>query len=407
MKKTGIIMLLTVAVCSAVILTGCGEKEDTVSGNGAVSGDQTEADTRLLEDENALDYVELGEYKGLECTMSSSAVTDEEVEDQIETDLAGQATTEEITGRAVEEGDIVNIDFCGKKDGVAFEGGTSSEGGYDLTIGSNSFIDGFEDGLIGAQIGETRDLNLTFPENYGSQELAGQDVVFTVSVNSIKVKHTPELTDELAVSLNSSCSTAQEYRDYVRQTMEEYNEENAKQAAYEELITKAQENATIKETPQWLIDQLQEYMSQNIERYAQAYGMTLEDYVSAMGETMDQFQQESLEYSETEAQRLLVVYAIAQTEGLEITDEEKEEGFAEYLSSLGVETTEEAIKTVDGKGILEFMQLEKVEKFLFENAEIIEESPVEEAEEVSGNEVSLSEDEVSEDSVSEDSVSEN
>lgn len=377
MKRAKLLTVTLAATAIMLAFTGCGSKDDnSASGKEAettvsASSLSKEAQEKSLADEDLSKYVTLGDYKGIEYTDQSHVVTDEELQNEINMALDSMATEEEVTDRAVENGDIVNIDFVGKKDGVAFEGGTSSEGGYDLTIGSHSFIDGFEDGLIGAEIGETRDLDLTFPDNYGSEELAGQAVVFTVSVNSIKVKNVPELTDEIAVSLNAACSSAEEFREMTREDMQARYDEQALGMAYEDLMTIAADNAEVKEVPEWLIEQLNAFMISNVERMAQNYGMDLEGYVSAMGETMEQFNEESRQYSEEEASRLLVVYAIADAEGLKLTDEEIAESFAEYLIPMGVESAEEAVKTVDGKGMLGFFQLEKVEKFLYENANIV------------------------------------
>ena len=152
-------------------------------------------------------------------------VDDETVENVLASELARHAYQQEVTDRPAKEGDTVNIDYKGMKDGVAFEGGTAQ--GYDLTLGSGSFIDGFEDGLIGAETGETRNLELKFPYRYkNNPDLAGQPVVFEVTVNKIVETVTPELTDEYAAE-NSDYATAEEYREGLRDIMREQNKKNA------------------------------------------------------------------------------------------------------------------------------------------------------------------------------------
>ena len=211
MKKK--LCMLVLALCMTASVTACGSKEDTKSSTEAKkedtkeeskqedsqdnkeenSGEVTE-DTRIVSvaPDEMDQYIKVGEYKGLDVQEDVQEVTDSDIDIQIQTNLSQNLVEVEDENAEVKNGDVVNIDYEGKKDGVAFDGGTAE--GFDLTIGSGSFIDGFEDGLIGAKKGETRDLNLTFPENYQAEELAGQDVVFTVKINAIKT--TPELTEE-------------------------------------------------------------------------------------------------------------------------------------------------------------------------------------------------------------------
>ena len=204
------------------LMTGCGNADtdtaETTQESMAESETGTEAGTEdygpeaYLSGINVADYVTLGEYKGIEVSVDAPVVTDEYLDSYIDYVLQSNMVTTEITDRPVEEGDIVNIDYEGKIDGVAFDGGTAQ--GYDLTIGSGTFIDGFEDGLIGAETGETVDVNVTFPENYQGEEVAGKDAVFTVTVNSISVETLPELTDEFVQGLDVGVNTVEEYRQY-------------------------------------------------------------------------------------------------------------------------------------------------------------------------------------------------
>lgn len=190
-KKT---LGLLAAILSVCMLAGCGAK-DTGDGTGAATDAGTES--TALKDMDVDKYVTLGEYKGLAVSVDTVEVDEDEWDTLVNNVYYGNITAENggIMDRAVETGDTVNIDYEGKKDGVAFDGGTAQ--GYDLTIGSGNFIAGFEDGLIGVMPGETVDLDLTFPENYGNSDLAGQAVVFTVTVNYIQPAQDGEFSDEI------------------------------------------------------------------------------------------------------------------------------------------------------------------------------------------------------------------
>ena len=169
---------LTLCCAAAVMLAaGCGKKSDTAETT-------TAAETTEAEITDKGEVTKLGQYKGIEVTKEDTTVTDAELDQRIASILQANPEITEITDRPAQEGDTVNIDYVGMKDGVAFDGGTAE--GYDLELGSGAFIDGFEDGLIGANVGEERSLNLTFPEDYGNADLAGQAVVFYVTVNKIE-----------------------------------------------------------------------------------------------------------------------------------------------------------------------------------------------------------------------------
>ena len=212
------------AVLSMCMLAGCGAK-DTGDGTDAATG--AGAESTALKDMDVDKYVTLGEYKGLEVSVDTVEVDEDEWDSLVNNVYYENITAENggIMDRAVETGDTVNIDYEGKKDGVAFDGGTAQ--GYDLTIGSGSFIAGFEDGLIGVMPGETVDLNLTFPENYGKSDLAGQAVVFTVTVNYIQPAQDGEFSDEVISNFGIDGVT---------------NEEELRQYAYDYLNENAQQN---------------------------------------------------------------------------------------------------------------------------------------------------------------------
>ena len=195
-------------------------------------------------------------------------------EQQVETNLNNNDKSEEIKEGTVENGDVANIDYEGKLNGKAFDGGTAE--GYDLTIGSGSFIDGFEDGLIGKKIGDTVDLNLTFPKDYSSTDLAGKEVVFTVKINS--VKRAPKLTDKLAAEIsNNEYKTAEAYNNYIKKDLENTKKENQHNQELNDLVALAYQNATVNDYPQEMIDYQLEQVTSYYKSYADQYGMEYAD----------------------------------------------------------------------------------------------------------------------------------
>ena len=214
---------------------------------------------------------------------------------------------EELTEGVVKANDTVNIDYVGKKDGVAFEGGTAK--GYDLTIGSSSFIEGFELGLIGVKVGDTVDLNLTFPENYNATELAGKDVVFTVTVNSISRPVMPKMTDELIKKLGFA-------------TENEYKENLEKTYLSNFVWTKTVRNTNVIKYPQKEIEQYIDANVAAISSDATSAGVTLEEYLSTNGLTEALYREYLVDYARSFILQKMVFYSIARKEGIEVSDSE-------------------------------------------------------------------------------------
>lgn len=373
MKRKIIAFTMAVSIFS-MLVAGCGKSDkEAASENQQVEVEEqqtvdSEMDYGLRMDEmNMADYVVLGEYMALNADVNVKEPTQEDIQNQIDEDLEGIAQTEELTEGEVQQGDTVNIDYVGKKDDVAFDGGTAQ--GYDLTIGSHSFIDGFEDGLIGAEVGQTVDLNLTFPEQYHSEELAGAEVVFTVTVNSIQRKHVPELTDDIVSQLDGTCSTVDELKVAVRDYLYTVNKEDAENEAKSQLLEEVAANAQVKEVPSKLVDERVDYMTANAARYAASYNMTYEDFViNAMQMTVEDFETRIREESEKDIEKYMVAYAIAQQEGLIITPEDAKESLEPYVQYMGFNSYEEMMLTAEGRSMLEGEQLTKVVDYLFENA---------------------------------------
>lgn len=308
--------------------------------------------------------VTIGEYKGLALT----SVSQEDVDAEIQTMLESLAELVEVD-RAAVEGDTVNIDYEGVKDGVAFEGGTAEA--YDLKLGSNSFIDGFEDGLIGAKKGETHDLNLIFPENYSNADLAGQAVVFHVTVNAVKETQIPELTDELIAEQVPEYPTVAEYTEALRENMNysAYYEQATEQLMASSEVQKYNE-AEVLLRKEMLISEYTSYA----DYYGAYYGLDTETAIMYfLGfESMEAFEEEMGKYAYEVEKNSMIIAEIAKLEGIEVSDEEyttKATEMAEYYGYEDVAEFEEA----NGKdNITDSILSELVMDFIIENAVITE-----------------------------------
>lgn len=318
-------------------------------------------------------YVKLGEYKGIEYSLDIVDVTDDDVDARVDEFVQGLTTTEDVTGRAVKDGDTVNIDFVGKKDGEPFEGGTSE--GYELVIGSGSFIEGFEEGLIGHEIGEKVSLDLTFPEDYQAEDLAGQAVVFDVTINSISVEKVPNLSDDL-VAENTEYKTIQEFKDATRKEIEEENTKAAEQQAKTEVFNKVVENAEItgydQKEVEKLIDKEFDSFKETAESY-EAYGYSYEDVLASNGySSEDELKDGITEYVKNYLNQVMVLYCIADKEKIKVSSDEVDNMVKEYMETYSVETKEE-VYDYFGEDYFEISILsEKVMDFLMENAKKVD-----------------------------------
>lgn len=319
-------------------------------------------------------YVELGQYKGIEYTKTVAEVTEEDVQNRLDSFVASLSETEEITDRAVEDGDTVNIDFVGTMDGEEFDGGSAE--GQDLTIGSGRFIDGFETGLIGHNIGEEVSLDLQFPDPYENDpEKAGEDVNFKVKINSISIETTPELTDAL-VKENTDYDTIAAYKDSIREEMKQSNEEAAESQAQSDIFNKVVENSTItgydEAEVKKLVDDEFNSFKQTAETYAN-YGYSYEDVLASNGfETEEDLKEGITTYVKEYLNQKMVIYCIADAEGIKVTSEETDKLVQEYMDMYQVETKEEVYEYF-GDDYFELRVLsEKVMDFLKENAVLVD-----------------------------------
>lgn len=338
------------ALLAVGVLGGCGEQTD------------------VLKDMKVEKYVTLGEYKGIPVELEAVAV-DEAEEAEVMKELYMSNVTAELGGildREVVPGDTVNIDYVGKKDDVAFDGGTAS--GASLEIGSGSFIEGFEEGLIGAAVGETRDLELTFPENYRNTELAGQDVIFTVTVNFI---YPTEYSDEVVEALGvEDITTVADMQEFVHEYMVSNAQSTYDSTLESSVLSGFMNNCVFEEIPEHILEKYRSNVQASLESESAAYGFDIESYCSYFyGMDLESF---LTRYAEEAAKQSLAFQAVANTENLNVTDEELQEKLEEYASLGGYESVEDFLGELDREEYREYFMFERVLDFLTENAQITE-----------------------------------
>lgn len=262
--------------------------------------------------------VTLGAYTGVEVTIVDTDPTEEEIEKEIDSEREKNARTISIEDRPIESGDIAVIDYEGSIDGVPFDGGSAEN--HSLEIGSNSFIPGFEDQLIGKNAGSQADVNVTFPEDYHAEDLAGKDALFKVTIHEIKTKVVPELDEDFVQDV-SEFDTIEEYRESIAEKIRERKENAAKSAQSEEAIAKIVEAAEM-DIPELMIDSQCEDMIDNFARQMQQSGFSLEQYMQMTGSTMDDMKDQVRDEAESGIRRNLVLNQISKEEGFEISDED-------------------------------------------------------------------------------------
>ena len=277
--------------------------------------------------------VKLGQYKGVKVTKADTEVSEQEITSQLEIEQGKNARMVTVTDRAVENGDTAVIDFEGFVDGEAFEGGKAE--GHSLEIGSHSFIDNFEEQLIGANVGDELDVNVTFPEQYQEASLAGKPALFKVKVNEIQAKELPELDDEFAQDV-SEYDTLEEYKESLKTELQKKKTEDAKKAQEDEAIQKIIDSSEM-EIPDAMIDtQCENMIDEFAERIAQS-GLTMEQYMQFSGQTMPKLREQIRPDALSRIQSSLVLEQIAQEEKIEISEEDFAAEVAKMAESYGME----------------------------------------------------------------------
>ncbi|GAA0326738.1 trigger factor [Oceanobacillus sp. FSL W7-1293] len=278
--------------------------------------------------------VKLGEYKGLEVEEKSVEVTDEDVEQEIENLRERQAELVVKEDSEIEDGDTAVIDFEGFKDGVAFEGGQGEN--HSLEIGSGQFIPGFEEQLIGKKAGDETEVEITFPEEYHAEDLAGQDAVFKVKIHEVKAKELPELDDEFAKDVDEEVETLDELKAKKREELETNKKQQAENEQREELLQQASDNIEV-EVPEAMVDTEVNQMVREFEQQLQMQGMTLEMYSQFSGQDENALKEQMREDAEKRVKTNLTLEAIAEAENLEATEEDIDAELEKMGSMYGVE----------------------------------------------------------------------
>lgn len=344
-------------MAAMMILSGCSKQDKgTATPSDAQSaGVETEAYV-------AEGSIKLGEYKGIPVSVTKAEVSEEEVDAQIEQALNSNPEFTEVD-REAKEGDTVNIDYVGLLDGTEFDGGTAQ--GFDLELGSHRFIDGFEDGLVGLKKGDKKDLNLTFPDPYQNEEMAGKAVVFQVTVNSVKEKKIPELTDEFVIKISPDAKNVDEYKQKIRENIlqqKQYGIDSQRNMdIMEALLSNSEIVCATDDVDKEFETQLQMYTNQ-----AAMYGMDLAAMASIYGMEEDMFKAEIRRMAEDVTKQKMLFNEIAEKENISVTDEDRlalakendHEDVASLIETYGEEQVEEAALS------------QKIMNFLVDNAKV-------------------------------------
>ncbi|MDK4137421.1 trigger factor [Staphylococcus pseudintermedius] len=313
--------------------------------------------------------VQLGDYKGLEIEKQNTEVTEDEFNKAVEQRLDAMTDMVVKEDGQVEEGDTVNLDFDGYVDGEQFEGGQAE--GYDLEIGSGMFIPGFEEQLVGLKVGEEKEVEVTFPEEYHAEELAGKPAVFKTKINEIKAKEVPELDDELASELDSNANNVEEFKANLRQQLEEQKKTDAENAQKEEAITLATDNATI-DIPEAMVRTEQDRMMSEFAQRIQQQGLDLNTYFQISGQSEDDLREQMKEDAELRVKTNLTLAAIADAENIEVTDEDVDKELETMSEQFNI-SVEDIKKTLGNTDLVKNdVRVKKVINLLVDEAKLVE-----------------------------------
>ncbi|EOC4798519.1 trigger factor [Staphylococcus aureus] len=313
--------------------------------------------------------VKLGDYKGLEIEKQETELSDDELQEAIDHSLGHLAEMVVKEDGVVENGDTVNIDFSGSVDGEEFEGGQAE--GYDLEIGSGSFIPGFEEQLEGMKVDEEKDVVVTFPEEYHAEELAGKEATFKTKVNKIKFKEVPELTDEIANELDAEANTVDEYKENLRKRLAEQKATDAENVEKEEAITKATDNTTI-DIPEAMVNTELDRMVSEFAQRIQQQGLDLQTYFQISGQDETQLREQMKDDAEQRVKTNLTLTAIAEAEKIEATDEDIDKELEKMSKQFNI-SVEDIKNTLGNTDIIKNdVRIQKVIDLLRDNAKFVE-----------------------------------
>ena len=358
------IYLAALAAGLMMTLSACGDAAviDTTTMDGSnVSGSEEEK-TRLVSVDNVEKYITVGEYKGLVLSNMVNEITDADIDIQIDENLLAAA---QKVSDVVQEGDLVTINYVGTCGGNTFQGGTANN--YDLIVGQGYMEEGFEAGLIGMKKGDTKDIVLTMPQDYMDESLAGQEVVYKVTLQNVRRK--PELTDKW-VAANSDCATVAEYRESVRAKLEEAAAASADEVLKNTAWSTVLENSEVKEYPQEDLDNAAESYKKQMEFYAQQADMDLDTFVDSQGISQEVFEEQCQQYAQGKVKQNLIIQAIMDAEGISLDDEECLEIQEQLIVDSGAADLAELIDIYGQDGVDESIGLLRVENFIIQNASV-------------------------------------
>ena len=371
MKKKVYLMILT--LCIAFAGTACGTKEKAAE-ETKTSEEKTEDKkdteksgeaTRLVSVKDIDKYITIGQYKGLSLEKVVETITDTEVEGSISQDLA--MTKEEVKDGVVEEGDTVTVNYVGTENGKEFNGGSAEN--QEITIGSGGYIPGFEDGILGMKKGETKDVPLTFPEDYIEPSMSGKDVVFKITLQSFK--RAPELNDDW-VAKNTDFKTVEEYKEDKKKLLQESAEKMAESVLYQTAWNQVYESSDVKEYPEKDVKEAYAEFETQIKSYAKQGGMELEDYLESQQVSQEAFESQCQEYAEARVKQNLILQGIMDAEGITLEDKESLAVQDELIQTYGVQDLAALVDTYGQTSVDTTIGLIRVERFIVENANVEE-----------------------------------
>ena len=356
MKKIRKISGVLILTMGLTLLGGCGHKSNK----------------RILNDmvDKYSAYCTLGEYKGIEYEETKTEIDDELINSRVQALLSNYSTTEYVTTGTAQNGDTVNIDFVGSIDGVEFDGGNTNGAGYDLTLGSGTFIDNFEEQIVGHNIGDEFDVYATFPDDYTpNPDLAGKEAVFAVTLNSIVQTVTPEYTDDF-IAANTDYSTIAEYEQSIRDSLTESYEDSDSSANKAAVMEIAVANAVINEYPTQEMEDFIDDQIKTAKEQAEQYGYDLGTYISVYSifSSEDEYREYVSEVFETYINEKIVVCAIAKAENITVSNDELNDYKQMIMDSYGI-TDEDALAEIySNEEVVYYTLADKVAEFLVENA---------------------------------------
>lgn len=365
MKKK--IYLAMFVACFALTASACGDGAAVITDNTKTekSADNKKAEvgtTRLVSVENVDKYITIGEYKGLTLDNTVDAITDDDVQAQIDQDLQDKA---EPVSDGAKEGDLVTVNYVGTKNGQTFDGGTANN--YDFVIGQGQMFDEFENGVIGMKKGETKEIKIDFPSDYADEALAGQEVVYKVTVQN--VRRAGELTDEW-VAKNTDYTTVDEYQESVRSQLEEEAKNSAQEVLKNTAWSTVLENSEVKEYPQEDVDSAISEFKSSMEVYAKQADMTLEEFIDSQGISQDDFDEQCQQYAEGKVKQNLIIQGIMDAEGLSLDDKESLQLQEKLVEQMGAGDIAELVGTYGQTYVDESIGLLRVEDFIIKNASV-------------------------------------